>query len=330
MRLGRNKIILILVIIALMSLFAVKVSNGSKDKGKQVQIDVKPFYGDIKATISTNGTVKPKNRLEIKPPINGRIEKILVVEGDKVKDDQVLLLMSSLERASLLDAAASEGEKVVKYWEDVYKPTPVLSPTNGEVIVLDIHVGQTVLNATTILVLSDFLIINAEVDETDIGQVKIGQPVEVGLDSYPEKEKAKGVVDNIAYESRLVNNVTIYDVEIVIKDMPDYFRSGMSANVDIIFSDKKNVLLIPQEAVTQEKNKNYIFTKDQEGNLVKKEISIGIKDDQNIEVVEGLSTTDTVVVKKIEYNLSDDLKKKGKNPFWPTRPKPSNQKKEKK
>jgi macrolide-specific efflux system membrane fusion protein len=51
-----------------------------------------------------NGFVTPRNRLEIKPSFNGRIEKILVNEGDKIKKGQIIIFMSSSERASMLEA----------------------------------------------------------------------------------------------------------------------------------------------------------------------------------------------------------------------------------
>ncbi|MFA4973491.1 MAG: hypothetical protein WC683_12805, partial [bacterium] len=51
------------------------------DDSEQKLVPTKPARGDISLVVSTVGTVKPQNRLEIKPPINGRIENILVKEG---------------------------------------------------------------------------------------------------------------------------------------------------------------------------------------------------------------------------------------------------------
>ena len=66
---------------------------------------VSPAMASIQTTITATATVQPQNRLEIKPPINGRIDQILVQEGEMVKTGEVLALMSSTERAALLDAA---------------------------------------------------------------------------------------------------------------------------------------------------------------------------------------------------------------------------------
>lgn len=59
--------------------------------------------GDISITIKSTGTVQPENRLEIKPPIAGRIESVLVKEGERVRRGQVLAWMSSTERAAVLE-----------------------------------------------------------------------------------------------------------------------------------------------------------------------------------------------------------------------------------
>ena len=49
---------------------------------------ISPVYGTIQTSISTTATVTPENRLEIRPPVNGRVDKILVKEGDYVKIGQ--------------------------------------------------------------------------------------------------------------------------------------------------------------------------------------------------------------------------------------------------
>ncbi len=65
--------------------------------------------GDIDVTVLATGVVQPSNRLEIKPPIAGRVEQVLVNEGQHVRRGQVLAWMSSSERAALIDAARAKG-----------------------------------------------------------------------------------------------------------------------------------------------------------------------------------------------------------------------------
>ena len=219
---------------------------------------ISPTYGTIQTIISTTGAVLPQNRLEIKPSIGGRIEKIFVREGDIVRVGQTLALMSSTERATLLDAARAQDEETLTYWQDVYKPTPLITPINGRVIVRGVEPGQTVTSNDAVIVLSDRLIVQAQVDETDIGKVKLGQAAIISLDAYPQTE-VKARVNHIAYESKIVSNVTIYEVDILPQQVPPVFRSGMSATIDIIEESKENILLIPLEAVKRDAEGSFVL-----------------------------------------------------------------------
>jgi macrolide-specific efflux system membrane fusion protein len=279
--------------------------------------EVHPVVGDIKLTVITTGVVEPQNRLEIKPSINGRAEEILVQEGDKVKKGQILARMSSTERAALVDAARSQGDEAREYWEEVYKQTPIISPIKGEVIVRSIEPGQTVTTNDTLLVLSDRLIVNAQFDETDIGRVRVGQEAVIALDAYPNV-KIKGIVDNIAYESQLINNVTIYDVEIVPRKVPPFFRSGMSANVEVVEKKREGAILIPVEAINRDQGKTYVKVRKKPENTVENRIvETGLSDEKSVEIVTGLTTADILIVQDQIYSLKK--KPSGTNPFFPFR-----------
>jgi macrolide-specific efflux system membrane fusion protein len=275
--------------------------------------------GDIKMAIDSTGTVMPQNRLEIKPPLPGRMEKILVVEGQMVRTGQTLAYMSSSDRAALLDAARAQGEGDLKDWETIYKPIPLVAPINGQVIVRAIEPGQTVSTADAVIVLSDRLIVKAQVDETDIGKIKKGQKAYVTLDAYQD-QTITGVVDHVYYESKVTNNVTIYEVDILPDKVPDYFRSGMSANVDIIQQEKKGVLVLPLNAVKKGKDSaSFVFKPVKDGKPEKADVVTGISDNDNIEIVSGVSEGDTIQIVKQNYSLQ----KNGSDttsPFMPKRP----------
>ena len=279
---------------------------------------ISPVYGAIQISISTTGTVQPQNRLEIKPPISGRVEKVLVQEGDQVRRGQTLTLMSSTERAALLDAARAQNKDQLAYWEEVYKPTPLVAPINGTVIVRAVEPGQTVTSGDAVIVLSDRLIVQAQVDETDIGKVKLKQTAVISLDAYPDT-KIKAKIDHIAYESKIVNNVTIYEVDILPEKVPAIFRSGMSANVNIIEQSKENVLLIPLEAVKQDADGSFVLiSSGRSEKPVMRRVQLGISDDKNVEVVSGLETQDNIVMASQSYQPLKDTGS-GKNPFLPSR-----------
>jgi macrolide-specific efflux system membrane fusion protein len=291
--------------------------NALQSKTPQAVVRViTPEYGSIRTIISTTGTVQPQNRLEIKPPISGRIENVLVKEGRKVKVGDTLAWMSSTERAALLDAARSQGEEALREWQQAYKPAPLIAPIDGEVIVRSVEPGQTVTSSDAVIVLSDRLIVKAQVDETDIGRVKLNQEAVVSLDAYPQI-KTKAVVDHISYESKVVNNVTIYEVDILPESVSEVFRSGMSASVDIIESKKENVLLIPLAAVNQDKQGGFVLLKQGIGKKpVEQKVELGVSDENNVEIISGLKPEDKIIIKTQKYSLSQS-NNQGSSPLTP-------------
>ena len=304
-----------LVLVFLFILMKVFSSCSSGKSSMEVLRSVKVERGDLEVHVTATGTVKPYNRVEIKAPIPGRVEEVLVQEGDMVKKGQVLAQMSSTERAALLDAARARDAETMKRWEESYKMAPLLAPLDGTIIVRSVEPGQTVTTADPVVVLSDRLIVEALVDETDLASIELGQKVAIQLDAYP-KETFFGKVDHIMYESKLTNNVNVYAVDILPEKVPESFRSGMTANVVFIKKEEKNVLLVPSEAIV-EWPKDYsnphnavfaVYKKAFGGNLEPIPVVIGETDGRMTVIAEGLKErTDILIVRKKEKQKSANL-----------------------
>lgn len=301
----------------LVSSFALSSCGGKKEEPLKA---VKVKVGSIKAEIPSTGIVQPRNRLEIKPPISGRIDEMLASEGDSIKKGQILAWMSSSDRAALLDAARAKGEEEVKKWEDVYKPTPIVAPLNGFVIQRAVEPGQTVTANDPILVMADYLIVKAQVDETDIGKIHVGQNVNIELDAYLG-QVITGSVEHIAYESKTINNVNIYEVDIAPRKVPSFFRAGMSSTVNFILEEKKDILIVPLNTVKKVGDKSYVFMRQKEDQLPEPvQITTGLENSLNVQVVSGLKEGDEVFVPTVkmveDLNSKFDRRHRGPtNPF---------------
>jgi len=261
--------------------------------------------GNIQVTVLATGQVSPENRLEIKPPIAGRVEQVLVEEGQAIKKGQILAWMSSTERAALLDAARAQGPKEIKKWEGLYKATPVIAPIDGTIILRNVESGQSFNNNDAILVMSDRLTVKAQVDETDIAQIHVRQAAEIVLDAYPET-KISGQVDQIAYEARQFNSVTTYLVDVLPDQTPDFMRAGMTANVTFNIDGKQNVLLIPNEALKIRNGRAITMIPSNSG-PIEREITVGVSDGKVSEVLSGLEENDTVLIRQIQAKSNSGL-----------------------
>jgi len=271
----------------------------------------------ISEFVETTGAVAPLNRVEIDPSSAGRIEQILVNEGDTVKTGQVLALMSSSDRVAILDAARSMSDAQYKYWQETYKPIKVVSPLDGTIILKNVVEGQTVSQSTVLFALSDKLILEANVDESDVGKVREGQTASIVLDSYPDKP-VSGKVFQILDEGTNQSNVITYTVKILPDRVPSFFKSQMTANIKIEVAKKAGALLIPTAAVTMDHSgKTAVITEVTDQKPVYQKIETGLDQGDMVEVTKGLDEGDTVMYIDKNYRPQQA---QGSNPLMPTRP----------
>ena len=251
----------------------------------------------ILSTVLATGSVAPENRLEIKTPVAGRVEKVLVDEGVQVRKSQVLGWMSSTERAALLDAAASKGADEVKRWEELYRPTPILAPLNGRLIARNVESGQTVTTSDAVFVMSDRLIVKAQADETDLALIKLGSRATIVLDAYP-LEKIPAKVAQIAYDAKTVNNVTTYAIDVLPETTPEAMRSGMTANVTFTIAERPDALAVPTEAIFTKQGKFYLRVGTEDA-FEEREVGVGITDGKRTEILSGAAENESALIAQL-------------------------------
>ncbi len=132
----------------------------------------------------------------------------------------------------------------------------IYSPIDGIVISRDVEVGQTVVsnmsvaNLYTIADLDNMQVIG-NVDEADIGQVKVGQPVSFSVDAYPD-EQFDGKVTQVRLNPTTESNVVTYEVVVAAPNPEHKLIPGLTANLTIYTLREENVLLLPSNAFTFE------------------------------------------------------------------------------
>jgi macrolide-specific efflux system membrane fusion protein len=209
--------------------------------------------------------------------------------------------MSSSDRAAILDAARSQGPDALKKWEDDYKATPIVAPLSGVIILNNVVVGQTVDPTTVIYAMSDFLIVLAQVDESDIGHVHKGMASRITLDAYPT-QPVDGSVFDILYEGKNVSNVITYGVKVKVAKVPPFFRSQMTANISFVVNKKDDALLIPISVVKYLPNgSKTVSVPGPNGKPEPREITTGVESNDKIEVTSGLAVGDVVLITRGKY-----------------------------
>jgi HlyD family secretion protein len=208
---------------------------------------------------------------------------------------------TSKASVSAAKAQVAQTEAALSVAETNLYYTKIVSPVDGIVVSRNVDVGQTVaasFQTPTLFSIAQDLTkmqIDANVDESDIGDIKVGQDVEFIVDAYPDIT-FKGKVWQVRNAPVTVQNVVTYDVVIKVDNPELKLKPGMTANVSIIVSIKKDVLKIPNAALrfrpsdkgTQMPEKKgpgvWIFEK---GQLRRVAVSAGIGDGTYTELVSG-------------------------------------------
>lgn len=213
----------------------------------------------------------------------------------------------ALEKAQVKQAEAALNSALTEL-----SYTEIKSPVNGIVISKAVEVGQTVaasFSTPELFSVAEDLTkmqIEAAVVEADIAKVKEGQQARFMVDSYTD-DYFYGIVTQVRNEAVTTSNVVTYTVVIEINNEDMKLKPGMTANVEILTAEEKNVLLAPNQAL-----RFYIDDSDnakryqdrglwilRNGKPERISITIGVSDDNNTQIFsDELKAGDEVIVSK--------------------------------
>lgn len=229
---------------------------------------------------------------------------------------------NSVAQLALQEAQVKQAEAALSSALIDLNYTKIVSPVDGIVVSKEVEVGQTVAASfqtpTLVTVAEDLtkMQIEASVVEADIAKVKDGQKVDFSVDSYPD-EIFHGVVTQVRNQAITTSNVVTYEVIIEIDNKDLKLKPGMTANVEIITSNKENVFLVSNKALrfymTDENGTSTKRYKDKgiwilrKGQPVRITVKTGVSDDNNTEVSsDDLKEGDEVI---LENKSAEELER---------------------
>lgn len=151
-------------------------------------------------------------------------------------------------------AQIAQSDALLRTAETNLKYTMIRSPVDGIVVSRNVDIGQTVaasFQTPTLFTIAEDLTkmqINTNVDEADIGRIRVDQEVDFTVDAYPGTE-FKGTVSQIRNAPLSVQNVVTYDVVVKVDNPELILKPGMTANVSIIVSSVRGILKVPNAAL---------------------------------------------------------------------------------
>jgi multidrug efflux pump subunit AcrA (membrane-fusion protein) len=228
-------------------------------------------------------------------------EQLAVSEARLASAEKALELAEThYEQDSVQAAADVERAKAALANANVESSYATLTaPIDGVIGLVSTQEGETVaagLNAPTFVTIIDLgrLQVDTFVDEVDIGKISVGQKATFTVDSFPSREFA-GKVVAIYPKAVIQENVVNYDVVVQITDPYEgLLRPEMTASVTILLDARENVLTVPVKAVRRERGKSVVYTPSGEA-PEPREVKVGWKDAQWIEIVSGLDEGQAVL-----------------------------------
>ncbi len=266
-----------------------------------------------------------------------------LISGNDYESARLSYQTAMASVSSARDQVSAAREQVEKAQTNLGYAT-ITSPIDGIVLSKSVEEGQTVaasFSTPTLFTIAKDLTnmqVVADVDEADIGNVKVGERVTFTVDAYPDNTFS-GTVKQVRQEATTTNNVVTYSVVISAPNADLKLKPGLTATVTIYTQENKGVLSVPSKALrfTPEKEtvggmkikdianaKNKVWTI--EGNtVVAHRVNIGMTDGSHTQILSGIRRGAKVITgissATPDDDSSDDAASSGESsPFAPKGP----------
>lgn len=313
---------------------------------------------NLTSKVSATGTIRPVDSVEVSPKITARISQVLVKENDQVTAGQTVATLDGkdyqakydqaqykvtntrldYERYKMLYDQGAGTKQTLDNAEYEYNTalsnltaaesdlaeTTITAPMSGIVVGEPKPAGTMAVqgnsNPTVIMRIADTSQkqIMAKIDETDIGNIKVGQDATFTVDTYTNRTftahvskisqtdtsntwDTNGTSTSSSSSSSSSASVIYYYVTLDVDDPDDVLRLGMTARVEINTAEKDDALVVPIAALKTNDNGSYVLRVNASGQTEQVPVTTGIYSDEYVEILSGLSEGDRV---SVSYNAT--------------------------
>ena len=303
---------------------------------------------DIKSTVEATGTIRPVDSVEVSSKITARINSVLVKENDVVTAGQVVATLDGKDyeakrdqaqyrvtntrakynRMSYLESIGAKSKSDLEDAEYNYdtaqstleeansdaSETIITAPISGIVVGEPKTAGTMAVqgsdNPTVIMRIADLSKkqIKAKVDETDIGNIRIGQEATFTVDAFTDKKFTARVskisqtdvtnswdTSSSASSSSSGTSVIYYYVTLDVDDPENLLLPAMTARVVINTADRNDALVVPLSTLKTDAAGSYVLVLQEDGSQETRYVETGIYSDEYVEILGGLSEGERVV-----------------------------------
>lgn len=330
-----KNVLIAIAVLGIIFIVANPILGRFQERGRNTET-IEAVKQDIKETVSASGKLTASQRVSLSFSAGGKLSWINVEEGDGVVSGQALAgldttkLNSDYQRA-LSDLRAAEAtldrvydevknhdtdetfkqketrtdaevakdkayEAVIKAEKDL-KDAVLVSLFNGIVSEISENmVSGSIISSSDKITITDpkTLYFNALVDEADFAKIKKGQGVIVTLDAFRD-EKFEGTVISVG-RSTIASSSGTSVIQVRVKlSFDPRFVLGLGGEAEFIIEERKDVVVIPRRAVKKEREEEFVIVL-RNDKPVKQSVKTGIEEGRNIEIKEGLTAGEKIII----------------------------------
>jgi HlyD family secretion protein len=277
-------------------------ANIEQDKVNAAAPDL-PMY---KATLDRNLEMQKEGVVSRQALDDANREYLAALNKRDAAKAQIMVDTAKLKQAH---AQVLQSQASLKQLEEQLSYTTIVAPMDGVILSRDVEIGDAVssilvLGSTATLVMTEGdttqVYVQGKVDEADIAHVYMNQPARIKVESFRDRI-FNGKVTKIAPLGVEKDNVTTFEVRVSIDNPGGELKANMTANAEILLDEHKNVLTVPENAVSYDNQKNaYVSVPDrgQKDGSRKVPVKVGLSNGSVTEVASGLKEGDQVVLQQ--------------------------------
>ena len=276
--------------------------------------------GDISSYIEFSGNIEAEKTVNISPSMSGKIDKLIVAVGDVVRKGDLLVKlddtqlkqaqtqyinmeknykrMQELQRTGAIDGATFDevetGYKVAKSsYEFMLENTEIKAPIDGVITVTYKKEGENydaMMDPMLLRMMNlDEIKAKIQVSDADINKIKKGQKVLLKVSS--SDEEFTGKVSFVSPEADVMSGT--FNVEIAVTNKNNILKHNQFARIKVLTKTSENTIIVPQQAIL---DANHVFIIENY-KAVKKYVTLGLENEYEIEITEGLQAGETVIIR---------------------------------
>lgn len=302
---------------------AAKGGSGGPTPVEVVQLRPTTVKEDLQAV----GSLRSNESVILRPEVSGRIAAIGFKDGQTVRKGQLLvaldatlneaevaqmkaeydLALSNLKRSedlasrkfissSAQETAASNtqvAEAKLKLAQARLSKMRIVAPFDGSVGIRNVSLGDYVKDGTDLVNVEDLRILKVDfrLPERNYSLVRVGQMIEVVADALPN-ERWQGRIE--AINPKVDADGRSLEIRALLENTSGKLRPGMFVRVRVIVGERTDALLVPEESIVPQGGEFYVY-KVVDGAARRVPVTIGVRRDAKVEILQGLAAGDQVV-----------------------------------